>query len=147
MTGERVAIVGSREYPDEAEVFSYVLSLAPDADVVSGGALGVDRTAEGAARARGLKVISYRPVKRFGKWRIAKAIWEGGAQRPEVTLEPEAFTSFGSAAYFRNGLIIAAADRVVAFWDGKSPGTRNARKLAEEAGKPLETYRPTASKL
>lgn len=144
--GERVAIVGSRNYPDEAEVFSYVLSLAPDAIVVSGGARGVDETAEGAAKARGLGVISYRPVKRHGRWRIAKIV------RPDTeaigtVLEPETFTSFGAAAYFRNGLIVAAADRVVAFWDGKSPGTRNTRMLAKESGKPLETYRPTASKL
>lgn len=144
--GERIAIVGSRDYPDEAEVFSYVLSLASDDIVVSGGARGVDETAEGAARARGLAVISYRPVKRHGRWRIAKIV------RPDTegvgtVLEPETFTSFGAAAYFRNGLIVAASDSVVAFWDGKSPGTRNARELAEQAGKPLETRRPTASKL
>lgn len=139
---ERVAIVGSRGYPDESEVFSYVCSLSPYDVVVSGGAQGVDQTAEGAARARGLTVISYRPVKRFGKWRIAKAVFVPG-QDTEVTLEPEMFTSFGGAAFFRNGLIVAAADRVVAFWDGTSRGTKSTRHLTKEAGKSLLTFPET----
>jgi hypothetical protein len=143
---ESVAIVGSRGYPDQAEVFSYVLGLAADDVVVSGGALGVGMTAEGAARARGLTVISYRPVKRHDRWQIIKATYVGSGHGPLAVLRAETFPSFGAAAYFRNGLIVNDADRVVAFWDGWSLGTRNARELAKKAGKPLETRRPMAGK-
>ena len=38
----------------------------------------------------------------------------------------------------RNAQIIAEADQVVAFWDGKSPGTRNTIDRAKRANKPLE---------
>lgn len=55
---ERVAIVGSRDYPALGEVTAYVESLPAGTVVVSGGTRGVDQTAEKAARARGLTVVS-----------------------------------------------------------------------------------------
>ena len=33
---------------------------------------------------------------------------------------------------------IKEADYVVAFWDGKSPGTKNSINLAERLGKPIQ---------
>jgi len=46
----KVAIVGTRTYPDLEQVRKYVRDLSPDDIIVSGGAKGVDETAEGEAR-------------------------------------------------------------------------------------------------
>jgi hypothetical protein len=145
--GESVAIVGSRDYPDESEVFAYVLGLAPDDTVVSGGALGVDMTAEGAARARGLTVISYRPVKRHGRWQIMKVSLLAGLPGAINALRPETLPLVRS-----RGLLPQRSDRgrrgsYRRFlgrpkpWDQEHSGA-----LAEKAGKPLETRRPMAGK-
>ena len=50
----KVAIVGTRTYPDLDQVREYVRKLSPDDIVVSGGAKGVDETAEDEARKQGL---------------------------------------------------------------------------------------------
>lgn len=111
----RVAIVGSRNYPDLGAVRDYVLRLALDDIVVSGGATGVDHVAEMAARYRCLPTWIY-PAdwKRHGK----------------------------QAGYIRNALIVEAADRVVAFWDGKSRGTAHTVHLAQARGLPVQIFKP-----
>jgi len=112
--GTRIAIVGSRSYADLAGVVDYVNALPNDAEVISGGARGVDSTAERAAISRGLKVTSIR------------AEWE----------------KFGKAAGFiRNSTIVDSCDRVVAFWDGKSRGTLDTITKAKIASKPVEIIR------
>lgn len=109
-----VAIVGSREYPRMQAVRDFVEQLSIDTIVVSGGARGVDRTAAHAARARGLIVIEF-----FADW-----------QR------------YGQSAGFRrNEEIVKLAERVVAFWDGKSKGTAHTLRLARDAWKPVEIIR------
>ena len=112
----RVAIIGSRDYPNLEVVRSYVASLLSEGDVVvSGGARGVDKAAEEAAKARGLKVVSIRP--QWGK--------------------------FGRAAGFRrNSDIVAQCDRLVAFWDGKSRGTQDSIRKAKAAGKEVQVVLP-----
>ena len=52
----KIAIVGSRDYVDLERVTAYVNSLPDDTELVSGGARGVDRTAEQAAWSRKLTV-------------------------------------------------------------------------------------------
>jgi len=117
--GERVAIVGSRCYPDEDDVFSYVHELPSDTVVVSGGAEGPDTWAEKAAKRRGMLVVIYR-----ADWSL-----------------------FGKAAGFiRNATIVANADRVVAFWDGQSNGTHHTIGLAQKRGLPVEVYCPNEVK-
>lgn len=59
----RVAIVGSRDWPEPERVRAFVAELAkryPNATVISGGARGVDQEAEQAARLCALEVVSYR---------------------------------------------------------------------------------------
>jgi hypothetical protein len=106
----RYAIVGSQGFVRLDLVRKFVAKLPNDAVVVSGGAVGPDTIAEESARSRGLttKVIP-------AKW---NELGKG-------------------AGMARNPAIIGQADKVVAFWDGKSPGTRNAISLARKAGKPL----------
>lgn len=110
----KIAIVGSRNYPDLKEVAKYVEEQLQDGDVViSGHAFGVDRAAEFAALKRGLKVEVF-PAdwKKYGK----------------------------KAGFIRNIDIVKAADRVVAFWDGVSKGTGHTIDIATERLKPLEIY-------
>lgn len=107
-----VAIIGSRDYPDLYSVYGYVAGLPNDTRVISGGATGVDTAAAMVARRRAtLSLTVYRPdYQRYGK----------------------------QAPLIRNQSIIEAADRVVAFWDGKSRGTMHAVGIARRLGKPVE---------
>jgi len=111
--GERVAVVGSREYPDRAVVAAFVDALADGTVVVSGGARGVDLWAEEAAKAHGLETLVFR------------ADWKrhGPAAGPR-----------------RNAEIAAHADRMTAFWDGSSRGTLNAIVNAHERGVPIAVF-------
>ena len=101
----KIAIVGSRNYPDLDKVREFVRKLSPDDTIVSGGADGVDETAEDEARKLGLEVISISPEwNKYGK----------------------------TAGLIRNDLIVATADCVVAFWDGVSRGTKYTIDKARE---------------
>lgn len=114
-----VAVIGSRDFPDMDRVREFVNSLEDGTVIVSGGARGVDRVAETAARARNLECV------------IFPADWE---------------THGRGAGYIRNKQIIDAADRVVAFWDGVSKGTKHSMGVAESLGKPLEVHFPGSLK-
>src|ERR1019366_3739515 len=93
----KIAIVGSRDYPHPEKVRALINNLPADTVVISGGARGVDTWAEQAARARGLEVI------------IFPALWHAYGKR---------------AGFIRNRQIVESADKVVAFWDGLSKGTK-----------------------
>ena len=109
----RIAIVGSREFPEMDMVREFVAALPSDAVVISGGARGVDSVAEEAAGTRGLETV------------IFPAEWDRHGKK---------------AGFLRNKDIVAAADKVVAFWDGKSKGTAHTIRLAQEAGKTVEIH-------
>jgi len=107
----RLAIVGSREFPDEQQVRAFVHVLRADTIVVSGGARGVDRWAEDQARKDGLQVEVFLPdYKTEPKWLAPK---------------------------LRNTEIAKSADQMVAFWDGTSTGTRDAINKMLDLGKPV----------
>lgn len=113
--GERVAIVGSRDYSDLDAVYRYVGTLPANTTVISGGAVGVDATAAGSARAHGLAVIEHLPDwKQYGK----------------------------SAGFRRNADIVNDCDRLVAFQVAVSKGTQHSIDLARKAGKPVIVYTP-----
>lgn len=111
---ERVAIVGSRDFKNLDAVVEYVKSLPAGTIVVSGGARGVDTVAQETAFACGLQVTVYHP--QWGKYG-------------------------NSAGYRRNELIVNNCDRVVAFWTGKSRGTKHTINIAEKMKKPCEIIR------
>lgn len=100
-----IAIVGSRDFPKLDLVTEFVNMLPSDSVIVSGGARGVDRTAETAARARGLQCIIHKPD------------WDRDGRR---------------AGLARNGLIVRDCEdgALVAFWDGKSRGTQDSIRKA-----------------
>ncbi len=110
-----LAIIGSREYPDPDIIHRYVQRLPSSIIIVSGLAKGVDSEARRAALDHGLNVVD------------VPALWKHHGR---------------GAGFRRNRIIIDLADRVVAFWDGESRGTRHGIQLADDAGKPVKVYGP-----
>jgi hypothetical protein len=108
-----VVICGSRTWPDPERVWSYVDELPGDCTVIVGGAHGADMFAEERARWRGLAV------------EVFKADWEQYGRR---------------AGLVRNlqMLDFPVPDRVVAFWDGQSRGTRHTIRIARQRKIPVE---------
>jgi len=108
---QTVAIVGSRTYKNEEELFRLMDGIYLDTlftKIVSGGAAGADSLGAKYARIRGFTKLIIRPDwKTYGR----------------------------SAGFMRNQLIVDACDFVVAFWDGKSKGTLDTLKKAEKIGK------------
>lgn len=143
---EFVAVVGSRDVNADGrfEVRHFIRGLPADAVVVSGYARGVDREAEEEADKQLLRVVSFRPIPLGDSvYAINRVMLDRSAPTLEVettTLIPRAYPSWAAAAYVRNGYIVDFADRVVAFWDGKSKGTKNTLTLARRAGLPVEVY-------
>ena len=92
----------------EADIGKY----ASDADeIVSGGAVGIDTCAAEYAKANSLKLTVFLPE--YGRY---------GRGAPIV----------------RNKQIVDYADKIIAFWDGKSKGTLSVIKYAEKVGKECE---------
>ena len=119
----RVAIVGSRDYPDMNRVWQFVTQLAarrPDTIIVSGGARGVDTVAAAAGRLAGLTVEELLP-----DW-----------------------NTYGIQAGFeRNSEVVASVDAVVAFWDGVSRGTQDTIGKARAAGKKVQVILPGSASM
>lgn len=108
---DRVAIVGSRGFKALDDVINYVKGLPNNCTIVSGGAKGVDKTAEDTAISLGMEVKIHRPKK------------------------------FGAAALMaRNQDIVDDSDFVVAFWDGKSNGTIDTIRKAYRINKEVFVF-------
>ena len=90
----KLAIIGSRGLRVE-DLGAYLLPGVTE--LVSGGAKGIDTCAREYALSHGLKLTEFQPdYRRYGR----------------------------AAPLVRNREIVAYADQVLAFWDGKSPGTK-----------------------
>ena len=109
----RIAVVGSRDFPRLGEVRSFVRRLPVGTTLVSGGARGVDTVAEVAAREVGI------PVE------IHPADWNRHGR---------------GAGPLRNTRIVESSDVVVAFWDGRSPGTADTLRKARLARRPVRVF-------
>ena len=80
-------------------------------EIVSGGAVGVDSCAAEYAKKNGLKLTVFLPqYERYGR----------------------------AAPIVINKKIVDYADKIIAFWDGKSKGTLSVIKYTEKTGKPCE---------
>ena len=93
----KVAIIGSRTAPENAE--ELIRSQLPDttSEIVSGGAVGIDQAAARVAAEQGI---------------------------PLTAILPDYDTYGRRAPLKRNDDIIDRADMVLAFWDGESRGTQ-----------------------
>jgi len=112
----KIAIVGSREFKNTyfaRSVIADLLRQQPKVILVSGGARGIDSLAEEVANTLEREII------------VFPADWDKYGKR---------------AGFIRNQLIIDAVDKVIAFWDGKSKGTKHSIDLAIKARKPLDIY-------
>ena len=107
----KVIIAGSRSFTDYALLKAYadfkLSAIQDEIEIVSGGAKGADSLGERYAKEKGYRL------------RIFPADWQ----------------RFGkSAGYKRNAQMAAYAEALLAFWDGKSPGTRHMIDLARDNG-------------
>lgn len=145
-----IAIVGSRQYPFLDDVRRLVRHINADVDgitIVSGGAEGVDTTAEQEAILLGMPVISYR-VYHLSSEECGVEEWHLGAmpyvrkmlEMPTFGYHVDAVSPYEAALAFRNSLIVEKADRVVAFRAAWSPGTTLAMDFAHAYKRPLREY-------
>lgn len=109
----KVAVVGSRSFEDYALLKKTLDELYPNITlIVSGGARGADSLSEQYAKEEGIRTLIFKPD------------WEKHGR---------------AAGFIRNRDIVENSDHVVAFWDGKSRGTKNSMDLATKLGKTLKT--------
>ncbi len=106
----KVIIAGTRDFWNYSLLCAYAdqdLAGAEDIEIVSGGARGTDALGERYAREHGYAL------------KVFPAEWK----------------KYGAAAGpIRNGQMAAYADMLIAFWDGRSAGTRDMIRKAEEKG-------------
>jgi predicted Rossmann fold nucleotide-binding protein DprA/Smf involved in DNA uptake len=110
----RIAIVGSRHFPELERVGEYVRSLGQGASLVTGSASGVDAAAIRAAREREVPI------------RVFPASFEEARDE--------------ASAAERNQRLIDACDVLVAFWDGSSSGTRRTLERALDSGREVHVF-------
>lgn len=109
----KVAIIGSRGL--YVSDFSEYLPVGTT-EIVSGGARGIDSCARRYALSHGIKLTEFLPdYDRYGY----------------------------SATHIRNDSIIDYADKVLAFWDGSSRGTRSVIEKCKSRGKPVIVFKET----
>jgi hypothetical protein len=125
MRKHKVIIAGGRDFEDR-ELFRIIMFdhfWRGDAgcdgwegidEVVSGGARGADRLGEEWAAKENI------PLRRF------PAEWDRHGK---------------AAGYIRNAEMAEYADKLVAFWDGESRGTKHMIDLALEKGLEVHVYR------
>ena len=103
----KIAIVGSRDIT----VNNIEKYISDGDEIVSGGAVGVDRCAAEYAKRMGVKLTEFLPK----------------------------YEHYGRAApIVRNREIVDYADKIIVFWSGFSKGTLSVIKYAEKKGKECE---------
>lgn len=113
----RVAVVGSRTLT-VPNLGDYL--PADVSEIVSGGARGVDQCARAYALSHGIKLTEYLPdYARHGR----------------------------RAPLMRNDQIVARAELVLAFWDGRSRGTVYTIRRCRAMGVPCRVFRATEAPL
>jgi len=109
-----VAVVGSRTLADCPALLARLDALHADglvAEVVSGGAAGVDTLA--------------------ARWAMRNLV-------PLVELRPDYRAHGSRATHLRNAQIVERAALVLLAWDGASPGTLSSARAAARLGRPCE---------
>ena len=107
----RVAVVGSRNLIVD-DLEKYIPKEATI--IVSGGARGIDSCARDYARKKGLIMVEFFPdYEQYGR----------------------------RAPLIRNDKIVDYADLVIAFWDGKSHGTKYVIDKCNETNKKISVYK------
>lgn len=109
----KCAVVGSRSF-SEYDLLEGTLNEFEIDEIISGGAKGADQLARTYAIENKITIREFRPEwKKYGR----------------------------AAGPIRNKKIITAADIVIAFWDGKSKGTKSSINIAKKLQKELVVFR------
>jgi hypothetical protein len=112
----KVLVCGSRSWDEHGPVRRRVADFPPETVIIHGGAAGADWFASIAASQSGLDQVVYPPN------------WKRHGRR---------------AGIVRNlAMLDAQPDLVIAFWDGKSAGTRHTITEARKRGIPVEVIEP-----
>jgi predicted Rossmann fold nucleotide-binding protein DprA/Smf involved in DNA uptake len=113
---KKVAVVGSRDFADKHRLYDIMTKNYDRIKlVISGGARGADSLAVEWATDYGIPFL------------VFPALWR----------DPFTGVQNRGAGFKRNRQIVEQADVVVAFWDGKSPGTAHTIEMAEQLNKPV----------
>lgn len=105
----KIAVIGSRTFKDYT-LLKKILDEENIDMIVTGGAKGADSLSQHYAKLNGLTVLIFYPNwKEFGK----------------------------AAGFVRNHKIVEQADKVIAFWDGVSKGTKSSLDIALKQNKPI----------
>ena len=110
----KIVIAGGRDFSDKEVAFKALNTVINSGDVIiSGHARGADTLGEMYAKEQGLKLELY----------------------------PAEWDKYGrSAGPIRNRQMAEVADSLVAFWDGKSRGTKNMIETAEKLELPVFVF-------
>lgn len=111
--GARIFIGGSRTFSDRTAIAERISQLPPDTIVMTSRSHGASAAVRDAVQDRGLQM----------------EVW---------TARPSRFSTVEAAYFARDEEMIRSADRVIAFWDGCSPGTAHELDYAKRIGKPVE---------
>ena len=112
----KISIVGDRYFKDYVSLERYVLQhidLKKVEWVVSGGCYGTDQLAEEFSRRHSLNLMVFRP-----KWKVYGEV----------------------AGPYINKDVVSNGDKVFAFWDGKSSGTKSSIDFAMKLGKEIHVF-------
>lgn len=124
----KLGIVGSRDFTDYT-IAKAVICQYPATNIVSGGASGADSLGKQYAEEKGWVPI------------IHEAEWDNLDAEPcDVKYNRWGKPYNRLAGHNRNTLIVRDSDLVVAFWDGKSPGTRNTITKCRNLGVDVHVY-------
>jgi hypothetical protein len=104
----KLAVIGSRSFSDQKMLTDILNQLENISCIISGGARGADQLAEQWAHDNQIKTKIFLPN------------WDQHGKQ---------------AGILRNIQIIENADACIAFWDGKSKGTKHSISLCKKYGK------------
>lgn len=111
----KLAVIGSRNFTLEARGFKALDQLYDKITmIISGGARGADSLGQKWAQSRGFPCLIHYP-----RWTTREGLQDK------------------TAGFRRNKDIINDCDAVLAFWDGKSNGTKDSIKYADALEKPI----------
>jgi predicted Rossmann fold nucleotide-binding protein DprA/Smf involved in DNA uptake len=109
----KIGVVGSRSFNDYHFMKKMLDNFIVKESIISGGAIGADKLAKRYAIDHSI------PIKEF---------------LPDWTRHGKA------AGPIRNKIIVDNSDAIIAFWDGKSKGTKSTISIAKEQGKKVFVY-------
>lgn len=137
----RVIIAGGRDFDDyKTAVAGFVVYALDrgmkdlDFTIISGGAQGADKMGEKISRKMGKEPVIY------------NAPWDDTVGKPEneIGIRKDGKPYWKKAGHYRNREMAENADGLLAFWDGKSPGTKNMIETARELGLDVQVINYTS---